>query len=197
MVLNNVFMDGFRQLMDSGFFEVVLPFILIFTIIFAVAQKAKLFGDASKKFNVLIAFAIGMIAVWQHYSYKGSQWDVISMLNQALPQVSFVIVAVVMLLLIWGLFGSKNQMGSNKFGGIVAIASIGIILWIFGSSAGFGLYDLPWWLSDPSTYSLVIAIIVFALVIGYITKDPKDPKPDPKDSFLAQVGEAVFGGKKE
>ena len=47
--------DWLRTLENLGFLDVLLPFLLIFTITFSVLQKTKMMGDSSKRFNVIIS----------------------------------------------------------------------------------------------------------------------------------------------
>ena len=47
----------FAQIMENiGIVDVLLPFLLIFTIIFAVLQKTKILGESKKNFNVIIIY---------------------------------------------------------------------------------------------------------------------------------------------
>ena len=41
----------------------VLPFVLVFTLIFAILQKTKILGDGKKQIDALVALAIGLIVV--------------------------------------------------------------------------------------------------------------------------------------
>ena len=57
------FMDAVESLEDIGFYEVALPFILIFTIVFAILQKVKIFGASGKNFNAVIAVVLAFLVV--------------------------------------------------------------------------------------------------------------------------------------
>jgi hypothetical protein len=192
------FEQGFQSLIDMGVFEVFLPFLLIFAIIFGIMSKVKIFNEGdNKKFSVVIALVMGLISVFQHVMYKGSQFDVINIINNALPQVSLVLVAVIMLFLLLGIFGGKPAGKGDTVGGIVGFIAVLVIIYIFGSSAGFAWWDLPWWLSDYQTWSIVVVILVFGLIIKYITGDDKDKKDGTK--YGPELGKFFFGGgdKKE
>ncbi len=48
----------------SGFFlEYLLPFALIFTLIFAILQKSKLLGDGKKQIDAIIGLVVGLILI--------------------------------------------------------------------------------------------------------------------------------------
>ena len=54
-------LEDFIRAMESwGLTDVLLPFLLIFTVVFAVLQKTKLFGDDKRNFNVVIALVMGI-----------------------------------------------------------------------------------------------------------------------------------------
>ena len=45
------------------FQEFILPFLLVFTIVFAVLEKTKLLGDGKKQLDAIVAFVVGLIFV--------------------------------------------------------------------------------------------------------------------------------------
>ena len=127
----------FENLERIGFVDAVLPFLLIFTVMFAMLQKTKVLGDGKKNFNAIIAIIIGLLVVIPHVTHRyPADGDPVEILNNALPQVSLVIVAVIFLLILIGVFGQESVFLGLAAPGWVMFISIGIILAIFGSSAG-------------------------------------------------------------
>lgn len=171
----------FAMLKEMGVADIILPFVLVFTIVFAILQKVKLFGDPkkTKNFNVIIALVMGMAVIFPHvlgYYPPGS--DIVDIINSALPNVSIVLIAVLMALLIIGILGKRFELAGNSLSGWIALGAFGVVLWIFGSSAGW--WDLPSFLyfvsANQDLTALVIVILVFAMVIWFITKDEETPK---------------------
>ncbi|MEK6920466.1 MAG: hypothetical protein AABX82_01180 [Nanoarchaeota archaeon] len=165
------FVDLFRTLESYGLIDALLPFLLIFTIIFAMFQKTNILGAGKKNFNVMVAFVIASMVVIPHItgSYPG-KYDLVEILNTALPDVSIVVVAVVMGLLLIGLLGGESTWMGGSLSGMVAILAFLSIIYIFGGAAGW--WDniaLRWW--DQDVIALVVVILVFAIVIWYVTKD--------------------------
>ncbi|PIN73966.1 hypothetical protein COV20_02530 [Candidatus Woesearchaeota archaeon CG10_big_fil_rev_8_21_14_0_10_45_16] len=153
-----------------GVLDFLLPFILVFTIIFAVLQKTKILGDR-KNFNVIIALVLGLLFVVPHITgnYPGG-FDPVAVINEALPSISLVAVAAIMLLLLLGIFSTTFARGAAP---LIAVAAIGFVLYIFGSALDLwrGPYDLwNWWTAE--TTELVIIILVFGVVVWFITKEP-------------------------
>ncbi|MFT4311977.1 MAG: hypothetical protein ACMXYF_02005 [Candidatus Woesearchaeota archaeon] len=150
--------------------EIVIPFILVFVVIFAVLTKAKIFDN--KKVNVMIAFVMGLVVIFQHYYFRGPGRSVVEIMNDALPQVTIVVIAIVMVLIILGIFGNQFTLGNNPISGWIMFLAIAIVVYIFGSSAGIGLWNLPYWLRNTDEIiGIVVAVLVFALVIGWVTKE--------------------------
>jgi len=183
----------FQRLADWGVFDVILPFILIFALVYAILQKTKILGEKSKNFNVVIAFVMGASVVVPHILYGTADptnkflttgfLDPVKIINNALPNVSVVLIAILMVLLIFGVWGSRVKLGNNSLSGIIALFAFLSVVFIFGSSAGW--WNLPnwlWVLKDPDTQALLITILVFAIIIWWITKD-NEKENEKKDAF--------------
>lgn len=160
------------QLEQFGLLDAILPFILIFAIIFVVLQRVSVFGTGKKNVNMLVALVISLTVVVPHVlgSYPPGQ-DVISIINSALPNVSLVLVIIVAALILIGMFVPNFQAGGG-LGGALAFVSVGVVVYIFGISA-------DWWqtagplgfLSSPDIQALVVIVLVFAIVIFLITAE--------------------------
>jgi hypothetical protein len=154
-----------------GVMDFILPFILVFTITYAVMHKTNLLGN--DKFHIVLALSMGLLFVIPHMT--GSYplgYDPVQILNESLPHISLVSVAVIMVMLLLGVFGQKF---SAKFNPFIVIIALGFVIFIFGSS--LELWNSPqqtfsWW-SDELT-ELMIIILVFGVVIWFITKNPDD-----------------------
>jgi len=166
-------MAGFDTLIyffqTYGVLDFLLPFILVFTIVFAVMQKTKILGD-NKKFNVIIAGVLGLLFVVPHLlgSYPLG-YDPVQIMNETLPSISLVAVAAIMLLLLMGIFGTGFAAAASP---IIALLAIAFVVYIFGSSLGLWIapYDVfSWWSTE--TTELMIIILVFGAIVYFITKE--------------------------
>ncbi len=197
-------MADFRSVLYTlesyGLSDVILPFLLVFTIVFAIMQKVKPLGDEQgrhKQFNVIISLVMALAVVIPHVmGYYPANADVVVIINKALPQVSIILVAVLMVLLIVGLFGGKAEWGGS-LSGWVAISATLLVLWIFGRAAGWFYYLPSWlyWLDNPDTQAMLIVVAVFAIVIWFITKE--ETPPEQKGKKLKEFSKSwsdLFGG---
>jgi len=153
-----------------GIMDILLPFILVFTIVFAVMQKTKILGD-KKQFNVVIALILGLLFVAPHIggTYPLG-YDPVQVMNETLPSISLVSVAAIMLLILMGIFGTGFAAAATP---IIALASLGFVIYIFGSSLHLwnGPYDaFSWW--SPEITELMIVLLIFGLIIWFITREP-------------------------
>ena len=65
--MTNYQLANFLGALESwGLTDVLLPFLLIFTLVFAVLQKTEILGDDKKNFNVIIALVLGLLFVVPH-----------------------------------------------------------------------------------------------------------------------------------
>lgn len=177
--------------------EALLPFVLIFTIIFAVLEKTKILGEKKKNFNIVISLAMALGVIIPHLtnSYPDPSWDVVNIINSALPNVSLVAVIVIMVLIVLGLIGKPADFSKHKMlGGGYVIVGILIVVFIFLSAADvFDRGILPHWLYfvyDPNFQALAVALIVFGLIVKFITADEDDKKSKgDKESLINVYGD--------
>ena len=201
---------NFNEMMATlarlGVWEILLPFLLIFTVVYAVliTSMKTLFGKTPKtndaeekdntKFAIVISFVIALGVVIPHSigAYPPNM-NVVLIINAALPQVALIAVAVIGVMILLGLFGIDTYSFANKGISIFIIAlSIGVVTFIFGRAAGWWV-RIPRFLSflnDPDTQVLLVTILVFGLVVWFITGPRKKPKKF--DEHLKGINKALF-----
>ena len=162
--------------------EVVLPFLLIFTILFAILQQVKIFGDGKKNLNTGLALLIALIAVIPHYTgrYPGN-YDPVVIINALIPSAAVLAIAILLVLILMGIWGAKINEGVPM---IAIIIILGVLLFVFGTTVGW--WDTPlfagyWW--DDDLVVLVVVILVFGLIIKLITGE--ENSTGIKDIFSA------------
>ena len=173
---------------QGGIVDFVLPFLLVFTLIFAILQKSELFKHKvnnvdvpNKNVNVAIALVIGLIFVIPHITSTYPQgYDPVNIINQSLPGIGVVIVASLMMLIMVGLFG--REIG-DSLRSVILFTGIGFIIYIFGASLnwwGGPSNTFSWWTSE--TTELAIIFIVFGLIVYFITREPKPTTTTTRNS---------------
>lgn len=193
-------LEGFlRTLQDWGLIDVLLPFLLIFTIIFAILQKTKILGEDKKNLSVIVAIVVGLLVVVPHVTGRfPANSDPVLIINDALPQVSIVLVAVIFLLILIGVFGQDYVFLGVTMPGWVTLISFVIILLIFGGSAGWWRGDFGQTLEDffgTEGVAVFIMIVTFGIIIAWITSESKEREERTVLNRLGMDFSKLFGKK--
>ena len=158
--------DFFR---DFGLFDVVLPFLLVFTLVFALLEKTRVLGEEADKqpkkaLNAMVAFVIAMFVVATN--------KIVTAINTTLPNVALLVVIIVSFLMLVGVFYKEGEFDfatqHNAWTlGFVIIIFIAIALIAFNS---IKLSSGQSWLSYAFNYTVknftdtVITSIIFLIV---------------------------------
>ena len=167
------FKSAFQRLLrpESGLTEIILPFLLIFTIVFAVLEKTKILGEEKRNMNVGIAIVLALMTVIPHIA-NPSPRDPISIINKALPKVSLFVVAIIFLMILLGVFAHDRLLLGASAPGWVAFISVAALIYIFGSAAGIWtpafIHELEN-IFGADVISVVIMILIFGIIIAFVT----------------------------
>jgi hypothetical protein len=183
------FEQFFMQLETYKMLDAFLPFLLVFIIIFAMLQKSNILGQGKKNFNVMVAAIIGLLVVIPHITGTYQKYDVVNIMNQSLPQISMIAVAIIMALLLIGIMGGESKWLGGSLSGWIAILAFGIVIYIFGGSMNFwnNNFITDWLGAD--TGSLVVIILIFAIVVWYITRDAAADKGAKGFNMIKEFGD--------
>ena len=165
--------EFFRTLDRFGLTDILLPFLLIFTIIFAVLEKTKILGEEKRNLNSAIALVFALIIVVPHVTGNlPARFDPVLVINSALPAVGIFVVAIVALMIMIGVFGHEKIFLGATAPGWVAFVSIVFLVVVFGSAAGWWVSGFDNWLESlfgSDALAILIMIVVFGVIIAFIT----------------------------
>ena len=148
------------------FRDFILPFFLVFAVVFAVLEKTKALGDDRKQVNSIIAAVIGLIFVSAVYPKQ--------VVNDLVLFLAVSLIVVLVFLLIYGLaIGDSEALNFFKQGwlkwAVFIIAFVAIVLavlWATGiQTSAFDFLFKQSWSNTFWTNALFIAAIVVALAI--------------------------------
>lgn len=161
------FRDMIYMLERWGVADVILPFILIFAIVFAILENTNILNN--KRLNIVVSLVMGLSVVVPHVMGNSIfGFDAVLAINEALPKVSLLLVSIVMMLLTIGLWSGKRADGSKGIGVWFTMASVVVVILIF---TGTITSNLPYWLYNllsSDIVPLVVAILVFGLIVKFI-----------------------------
>ncbi|MCU0642533.1 MAG: hypothetical protein MUF61_03080 [archaeon] len=142
------------QWQNYGVFDYVLPFLLIFAIVFGILRSTNILGK-DKGVHVIIALVVGALAIWSGKGY------VQRFFSEMFPQLGVGLAVILALVILVGLFVNGKE--AKMWGWI--FAAVGAIVWIVilvGSSENAG-----WW-SGGAIEDYAGLIIGAVLLIGVI-----------------------------
>lgn len=186
-----------KSLERIGFVDVLLPFLLIFTVIFAVLEKTKIMGEGKRNMNVGIAFIFALLVVVPHVTGNfPAGYDPVKIINAALPSVSLVVVAVIALMILIGVFAHDRVMLGLTAPGWVGLFSIVTLVFIFGSAAGWWKTGFLKWLENifgTDIVAVAIMLLVFGIIIAFVTGGGEQEKVGALNRVGIDLGK-LFGG---
>lgn len=191
--------DAILRLESMGLMDVMLPFALIFVIIYAVSAVVPHFSE-EKRLRIVLSTIISLVVVIPHVtnSYPPGM-DVVNIINSSIPQVVMLIVGVVLTLILIAATLGRSTVFDAWTGWVrwIALALVALIFLdninfgygqgFFGSLTGFG------WFSDPDMQALLLIVVVFGLIVYFVTSGDKKNAPD-NPSKLKQMRELMDAG---
>lgn len=174
----------FRELLsymqNIGVFEVLLPFLLIFAIVFAILEKTKIFGEKKSNINSVIALVMGLLIV--------AQKDIVGVINSFLPRAALIMVIILMFLLILAMVAGKEFKGLESLPMGIAMIAIVVIIIIALSPSITLSQDVK---DALLTFGLPLAIL-FAIIF-FITSSSSDNEANKYGlkKFLEDLGGGV------
>ena len=176
--------DNVLQLLNTfGFFRVVIPFLLIFSIVYGLLLKTGVLGsviagdEASKKTARMVGAVVALATSFFVIGYS----PVVDALATLIPQVSFLLVVVLILMMLLAMFGvdfnwtAAPWKDNLRWMAIIIVPIIVIMLAVVGASTGTAI---PWLgsltqflvgagaASGPMDPALVSTLLGLGIVIG-------------------------------
>lgn len=144
------------------FTNVILPFVLMFVVVFAILEKTDILGKDKRQINALVAFVFALVFV--------SVPSAVGVTQNIIPIIGVVIIILLSFMMLIGFLGFQTgEKGVNRglkiaLGIMIGIVMIGIIIWATGMVPVFqGWFSVEEFLSS---FVLIIFIIaIFAIVL--------------------------------
>lgn len=182
--------DFFQTL---GVYDVILPFLLIFSIVFAILEKTKVLGTeeahghkyTKKNLDAMVAFVIAFLVV--------ASTKLVALINNFLANAITILVLIIMFLILVGAVFKGDEDGFLKDGPaktafmvIVGVVIVLIFLHSIPTDEGSDWLEAGWdWLmnnwSNNVGGSIILVIVVIAFMV-FVTsgKDEKGSKESSK-----------------
>lgn len=153
------------------FVNVLLPFILVFVVVFAILEKTEILGKGKRQVNSITSFVFALITI--------ALPAVSGVMVKLIPIVAIIIVILLTVLLILGLILGEElpkKLPSGLkilFGILVGLALIGAILWATGSFPYLKELAEKEWASQLWSTLMFLAFVIAIFAITLTSKPEK------------------------
>lgn len=127
------------------FLNAVLPFVLVFTVLFAILQKSKILGEGKKQIDAIVSLIIALIVI--------SFANAVGIITSLMPFLAVSVIVILVFLLLFSMVFQGEEFKLHKgikwvIGLLVAVAVVAAVLiatgawdyiryeWLYGESGG-------------------------------------------------------------
>lgn len=151
-----------NQWQQEGIFSLLLPFLLIFALVYGILEKTKIFTE-NRAINPIIAFIVGLVSI---------QFDLVPQFFSVIfPKLGVGLAILLVVIILLGMFSPKDTWVVYTFFGIGAIILIVTLVYTaddLGWSAGY------WWTQNwPTVAGAIFILAIIGVIVGSSTKTPK------------------------
>lgn len=176
--------NAIEFLQRFGVFDIVLPFLLVFAVVFGILEKTRILGEEKEKgeeqgrprknLDAIVAFVLALLVV--------ASTKIVGVINEALPKVSLLVVVSLSFLISIGIFMKPGNTFYERLGNkwltflmvVMFIAIILIFLSVIPANANESWleyafnYTVNYW--DETVVSSIVLFIVIIFAIWFITR---------------------------
>jgi hypothetical protein len=160
---------------QAGVFSYMLPFLLIFAVVFGILGQTRIFQE-NRTINGIIALVVALLAL---------QFDIVPLFfSEIFPRVGIGLAIILVAMILLGMFAPNRTWVTYTFFAIGAVIFVYILgsvsgLFGFGGNLGFLVYEYLHW--------IVLIVLVGVVIASSIP--PRHPQ-DVSSNFMR----ALFGG---
>jgi hypothetical protein len=162
-------------LKEFGLFDVILPFLLIFSITYAILSKSEILGKKKDNLNSVVSLVFALIVI--------SANKIVTVITSAIPNVLLLVMISFSFLLLVGIFygeGNFPDLGKWK-DWFISVMFMGVVVIFLGAWTMDSGENLLSYLFESLYNNMgsdlvggIILLVVTVAVIKYITRQPKD-----------------------
>lgn len=158
------------MIFENPFFtEMLLPFLLVFVVVFAILQKSKVLGEGKAQIDSLVAMVIGLIVIGVEQPRE--------IIVNLMPWMAVGVAVILVFLILYGfvagdLSGQKTpQWMKITFGILAGLFTLGVVLYVTG--LGVFLTGMVSGSGDLWMNVLIILLVIGAMVVAVVSGKPK------------------------
>ena len=147
-----------QTLVNAGLMEVLLPFVLIFSITWGVLERTQVLGEDKRKENAMTAVAIAFLSV---FAVK-----TLNIVGLLVSYMSLVFITGMMIAIIFGIVGARTDKPNKMLSGVVGLIFFITLLFVFTEA---GLIDKNVFFSKI-LFPLILLVAAIGLIAYFIKK---------------------------
>lgn len=173
-----------------GFFDVLLPFLLFYALIFALLERTKIFGVEKmkigdkteevprKNINAIIAFALSFFAI--------ASAQIVGVLHRAIGPILILVLLIVLFVMLISIMEQDGKyviakgIGRQLFIAVILVAIIFIFLGSIQNASGISWLEWLWVYITRRTNAghvgAIVLLLIIAALIAYLGQTPKGGK---------------------
>ena len=141
------------------FSYIILPFLLIFTVVFAILEKTEILGKDKRQINAIVSFVFGLVSIGVPAA--------MGIISKVIPIIAVIIVIFLSFMLVFGFIGGTDKGNlpqglRTAFGIILGIAMIATIAWATGAMDFIKAQN---WAGTAMTTGIVVIFIIAVIAI--------------------------------
>ena len=146
---------------EAGFFSYILPFLLIFALVFGILSQTKIFQE-SRSTSGIIAFVVGLMAL---------QFDFVPVFfSEIFPRMGVGLAILLVFLIFVGMFSDPDS-GAMMWT-MVAVSLVIAVIVLVNTAGSLGWSAGYWWYDNWEIVAMVVTLlVVMAIIIGGSKKD--------------------------
>ncbi len=166
---------------DVGVYDVILPFLLVFTIVFAILEKTRVLGTeklgdkevTKKNINAMVSFVVAFLVI--------ASTRLVAVINEVMANIVLLMILAVCFLLLVGVFFGTQEFTLKDYPAWVAffmvLMFVGIVL-IFLNALSWLQPIFNFFRQWPQ--DIVVTVVFLLIVIGFIAFIVMEPRPKEK-----------------
>lgn len=181
--------SGFRSaigfLGKLGVYDVILPFLLVFTIVFAILEKTRILGmekvgdrEVTKKnLNAMVAFVVAFLVI--------ASTQLVGVINQVMADIVLLLILAISFLLLVGVFFGSKEFTLKDYPGwitfFMVLMFLGIVV-IFLNALDWLQYIFALFVYWNEEWAITIIFVIIILgFMWYVVREPSGKKEAKKD----------------
>lgn len=175
---------GFRDIIYNwqqiGVFDVILPLLLVFAVVYSILDKIKVLGE-NKAINVIVALILAFFAISNMYISNFFMY----LFSYTGIAIAILLAAIVLL----GLFAHEK---SKAWQWIFGVGGFALFIWVLSRAVtDYGITffgaDFGWWIQNNIYWILPILFVVGAVIAVVFAGGKKDKVTEEQKNLLGRL----------